>query len=464
MNNILRNFSRFALLVAFVASTAGCGLYGKFKTPEYEETENAYGDVEVVDTTNTGNIAWQDFFPDEKLSALIDEALVNNLDMKTAVLKIQEAQASLKAARLAYVPAFSFGASESWSGSTKNYKTWSSNWVDGGWGLQLPVSASWQFDIFGSLTNAKRRQLAATMSSVEYARSVHASLVSTVAIQYYTLLALDREYEVYKETAQLWKETVENTEALMEAGRYNSSAVSQSKANYYSVCNYVIEVEQQIRQTENQINSMLGKVSGTPIDRGSFADWTTPESIEVGFPAEVLSNRPDVRQAEMTFAQAFYTTNGTRSAFYPSITITGAYSFYDIIANAVFSLVQPIFQQGQLRANYKVAKAQQEEASLAFKQSIINAGIEVNNAVINLKSAQAKTSNYAEQVSNLQDAVESTKLLMQHGTSTYLEVLTAQQSLLSAQISEITNRLSEISATISLYQALGGGADLSDLE
>ncbi len=450
MNSMFKNICRLAAVATVLATTAGCGLYGKFETPEYEETASAYGNIEVKDSTNTGDLYWRDFFGDDILGDYIDTALTNNVNMVSAVLKIQEAQASLKTTRLAYIPSLSFSPSETYTSDMDGYESWSTS---------IPVSASWTVDIFGSLTNAKRKQLAATMSSVEYARSVRASLVATVASQYYTLLALDAEYEIYKQTEANWKENVEVTENLMEAGKYRSTAVHQAKANYYSVCNNLVDIEQQILAAENQLNSLLGRVSGTPIERGTLADWNAPECIEVGIPAEVLANRPDVRQAELTLAQYFYATNAARSAFYPAITLTGSVSVYETLANAVASLVQPLFQQGKLIANLKIAKAQYEEAEGSFKQAIIDAGIEVNNAMTSLKTAQQKTANYAEQVYHLEQAVEGTTALMTHSSTTYLEVLTAQQSLLSAQIGEISNKLSEITASITLYQALGGGCE-----
>lgn len=297
------------------------------------------------------------------------------------------------------------------------------------------------------------------MQSQEYAKAVQAQLVATVAIQYYTIMALDAQYEIYKETEANWRENVRVTEHLLDAGRYTADAVHQAKANYYSVCNSLLDIEQQLHQAENQMCSLIGKVSGTPIVRGKLSDWTTPSIIEVGIPVEVLSNRPDVKQAEYQFAQAFYAVNGARSAMYPSITITGSLDFYSMIVNAVGSLFEPIFQQGQLRANLKIAKAQMAEAEVAFRQSIIDAGIEVNNTVIALKTAQDKTANYAAQVSSLEKAVEATQYRMQDKNATYLEVLTAQQSLLTAQVGEISNKLSEISQVITLYQALGGGCE-----
>ena len=451
MNRTLNIFCRLAIVAALASTMTGCGIYGKFKTPEYEETADAYGDLAVEDSTSIGDILWREFFDDENLKALIDTALANNADLATARFRIDEAQASLKAARLAYIPGFDVSPNAAYAYDIEA--------KGGAWSFQLPVNASWQVDIFGKLTNAKRGQLAAYMQSQEYVRAVQAQLVATVAIQYYSLLALDAQYVIYQETEKNWRENVRVTEQLLEAGRYTADAVYQAQANYYSVCNSLVDIRQQLHQAENQMCSLLGKVSGTPIARGSLEDWSTTEMIEVGIPVEVLSNRPDVKQAEYQFAQAFYATNGARSAMYPSITITGSLDFYSMIVNAVGSLVEPIFQQGQLRANLKIAKAQQAEAEVAFRQAIIDAGIEVNNTVTALKAAQDKTANYAAQVSSLKKAVQATQDRMQDKNATYLEVLTAQQSLLTAQVGEISNRLTEISEVITLYQALGGGCE-----
>lgn len=436
-----------ALSALMVCSISGCGIYGKFEKPEMEEAEKAFGDIYAADSTSTGDISWTEFFSDKYLMELIDTAIANNTDLETAMLRIGQAEASLKSARLAYLPGFEISPSISSGDSFSS--------ID----IQLPVSASWEIDIFGKLRNAKRRQAAAYMESVEYMKAVQSELICSVASQYYTLLALDAQKRIYEETEQNWKATVEMTEKLMEAGRYNAASVYQARANYYSVRNNIADIGKQIRETENQICSLLGKVSGTTIRRGNIEDWNTPESLSVGYPVKVLSNRPDVRQAELRLEQAFYNTGQARSEMYPSITISGSYDFGSMLMSALGSLVQPVFQQGRLRANLKIALSQQEEAGLGFRQALIDAGIEVNDAMISVKAAKEKSSNYSAQVENLEKAVTSTTLLMQNGSTTYLEVLTAQETLLNAQIGSITNRLNEISGVITLYRALGGGRE-----
>lgn len=454
------------VLAALSCAVSGCGIYGSFQKPEFQETKEAFGDLSPVGgsgaaifsqgTVSTGEIIWQEFFQDDCLRALIDTALANNTDIRTAVLRIEEAEASLKTARLAFLPGFDVSPSASFTAASGSASSGSFYW-------QLPVGASWEVDIFGSLRNAKKKQLAAFKESVAFMQTVQSELISTVAIQYYTLLSLDAQKKIYEETEKNWRENVEITRKLMEAGRYNSAAVYQAQANYYSICNNLSDIRRQIRETENQLCSLLGKVSGTEIMRNTIEDWAAPESISTGIPVKVLSLRPDVRQAEFALEQAYYATGQSRSAMYPSLTITGSFDFGEMLFSALGSLVQPIFKQGTLRAQLKIAIAQQEEAEAAFRQTIIDAGIEVNNAMIGLQAVMEKSANYSAQVDNLEKAVESTRMLMQNGSTTYLEVLTAQETLLNAQIGEIGNKLNEISETVTLYRALGGGAPLQDM-
>ena len=201
-----------------------------------------------------------------------------------------------------------------------------------------------------------------------------------------------------------------------------------------------------------------------------MAEQQFPEDIAVGIPMQLLANRPDVRSAERSLEQAFYATNQARAAFYPSIVLSGSAGWTNsaggmivnpgkFLASAVGSLTQPLFNKGQITAQYRIAKAQQEEASLAFQQALLNAGSEVNDALVACQSSKAKTALYEKQITSLEKALESTSLLMEYGTNTYLEVLTARQSLLSAQLSQTANRFTEIQSMINLYHALGGGRE-----
>lgn len=451
---------KIIVLTTATALLSSCGIYTKYQ-PAETTPDNLYGEeVAVDDTTNFGNVNWRELFTDPQLQALIEQGLQNNTDLRSAQLQIEEAEAALMSAKLAFLPSFALspqGTISSFDGgkATKTYT--------------LPVTASWELDIFGRLRNAKQQSKALYAQSKDYQQAVRTQLIAGIANVYYTLLMLDEQLAISQQTEESWKETVASTHALMDAGLANEAATSQMEAAYYSVQTSILDLKEQINQVENSLALLLAE---TPrhYERGMLADQQLPEDVAVGVPMQMLSNRPDVRVAERSLEQAFYVTNQARAAFYPSIVLSGSAGWTNsaggmivnpgkFLASAVGSLTQPLFNKGQIMAQYRIAKAQQEEASLAFQQTLLKAGSEVNDALVACQTSKAKTVLFEKQIQSLEKALESTSLLMEHGTTTYLEVLTARQSLLSAQLSQTANRFTEIQSVINLYQALGGGRE-----
>ena len=451
---------KIIVLTTATALLSSCGIYTKYQ-PAETTPDNLYGEeVAVDDTTNFGDVNWRELFTDPQLQALIEQGLQNNTDLRSAQLQIEEAEAALMSAKLAFLPSFALspqGTISSFDGgkATKTYT--------------LPVTASWELDIFGRLRNAKQQAKALYAQSKDYQQAVRTQLIAGIANVYYTLLMLDEQLAISQQTEEAWKETVASTRALMDAGLANEAATSQMEAAYYSVQTSILDLKEQINQVENSLALLLAE---TPrrYERGKLADQRLPEDVAVGVPMQMLSNRPDVRAAERSLEQAFYATNQARAAFYPSIVLSGSAGWTNsagsmivnpgkFLASAVGSLTQPLFNKGQIMAQYRIAKAQQEEASLSFQQALLNAGSEVNDALVACQTSKAKTLLFEKQIQSLEKALESTSLLMEHGTTTYLEVLTARQSLLSAQLSQTANRFTEIQSVINLYQALGGGRE-----
>lgn len=451
---MFKNIVKFTLILSVAFAVSGCGIYGKFENRvDTEIREDAYGADYTApqgDTLGLASLEWQEMFTDTLLQNLIEIGLENNSNLKAASLQCEEALATLKASKLAYIPSFDASLGGTVAGSLEQSAE--------SWGWSLPLNASWQIDIFGSLTNAKRRAAALVEGSEAYRQAVRSQLIATIATTYYSLVALDAQYAIYQETECNWKKSLETTKRLMEAGTYNMAAVAQTEANYYGVKASLVDMQTSIREIENSLCSLLGIPSGH-ISRASLEGWTEPEAVTAGIPAIALANRPDVMQAESAYKAAFYGTNQARSNMYPSLRITGTLNFAELLYNAAASLLAPIFQNGQLTAQLKIAKAQQEEAALQFNQAIIDAGIEVNNLMTGINGAKEKGEYYALQQNALETAVKSTTSLMEHGSTTYLEILTAQTSLLNAQITVIANKLDEINGVISLYQALGGGKE-----
>lgn len=457
-------------LVAAALTLSGCGIYTKYKpataVPEplfgTELTGKERGESPLpADTTaNLADLGWRELFTDPLLRELIEQGMKNNTDLQSARWRVEEARASLNAARLAYLPSFALspqGAVSSFD-QGKAAQTYS-----------LPVTTAWEIDIFGRLTNAKRRAKAAHAQSQEYELAVQTQLIANMANAYFTLLMLDAQLEISKETEVKWKESVRVMKALKEAGQGNEAGLAQTEATYYSICTAVYDLREQINQVENSLCLMLGETPRS-IPRGQLEGQSIPQDLSVGVPLQLLANRPDVKSAELGLAQAFYSTNEARTAFYPAITLSGSAGWTNdaggmimnpakLLLSAVGSLTQPLFNRGQNIARLKIAKAQQEEAKLAFTQTLLNAGSEVNNALKQTMTARDKSDLYVRQIASLRTAVKSTELLMKHGSSTYLEVLTAQQTLLTARLTQVSNRLQEIQGVINLFQALGGGRE-----
>ena len=452
----IRNMRKQILLFVAVAFTlSSCGIYSKYK-PVSEVPDGLYGSTDesaaqTADTANFGNLAWREVFSDPFLQTLIDSALVRNTDLQTAQLRVKEAEAALMTSKLSYLPSLFLapeGSISSFDGA-KATKTYS-----------LPATAAWEIDIFGRLTNAKRGAKAALLQSREYEQAVQTQLVASVANAYYTLLMLDAQYEIATATEKAWKESVAATRAMKAAGMVTEAGLAQTEATYYNICTTVLDLKEQINQTQNSLSLILAEVPHD-IQRGKLAGQQLPETFAPGIPLQMLSNRPDVRSAELSLAQAFYSTNAARSAFYPSITLGGSAGWTNsagsmivnpgkLLASVFGSLTQPLFNKGANIAQLKIA-------SLAVQQTLLAAGSEVNDALTQVQTARSKSIYFDKQVASLENAARSTRLLMQHGNTTYLEVLTAQQTLLNAQLSQVANRFTEIQGVITLYQALGGG-------
>ena len=450
---------KILLLTAATALLSSCGIYNRYK-PVETVPEDLYGDNVALtgDTTNFGNTHWREVFTDPYLQLLIEQGLKNNTDYQSAQLRVEEARATLLSAKLAFLPSFAL-APQGTVSSFDNMKATQT--------YQLPVTASWELDIFGRMRNAKKQAQALYAQSQDYKQAVCTQLISGIANTYYTLLMLDEQLDLSRQTAEAWKETVVSARALMNAGQYDEAAVSQMEATYYSVQTSVLDLEEQINQAENSMALLLAETPRT-YERGKLSEQVLPETFSTGIPVQLLANRPDVRSAERSLEAAFYATNQARSAFYPNITLSGSAGWTNsvgtmiinpakFLASAVGSLTMPLFNRGQNIANLKITKAQQEEAKLSFQQTLLNAGTEVNDALTAYQTSREKAELYEKQVDALRNTVRSTTLLMEHGNRTYLEVLTARQTLLSAELSQVANRFTEIQSVITLYQALGGG-------
>ncbi len=441
-----------------------CGIYNKYERPDVNATglvrdvTSTTDTLAVSDTTSFGNLPWRSVFTDSQLQTLIEQGLGHNTNLLNAALNVKMVEAQLTAAKLAFVPSFTFApqaTATSWD-NNKALQTYS-----------LPIQASWSIDLFGKLLNTKRSTQMALLATKDYQQVVQTGLISNIANMYYTLMMLDKQLEIVDNMASLTKDTWDMMKLQKELGRAKETSVQSAESSYYSVLAQATDLKRQIRETENSLSLLIGQPAQT-ISRNKIEEQSLPATFSTGINIQLLNNRPDVHYAEMSLAQCFYNTNQARSNFYPSITISGSGAYTNsgtsgivnpgkMLWSAVASLVQPIFANGQLIAGLKVAKAQQEQAYNTWQNAVLSAGSEVSNALVLYNSSEEKSQLEQKQVESLTKNVEYTKMLFNEGSSTYLEVITAQQSLLNAQLSKVADDFYKMQAVVNLYYALGGG-------
>ena len=461
------------VFLIFVAGLmlSGCGLYNKYEKT-VEDPADAFGTSQDITSATGGEsiaeMSWREFFTDPLLQQLIEQALANNTDLNTARINVEKSEISLRTRKLAFLPSLYFSPQGSLYSFDKSKATKS---------YSLPLDVSWDIDVFGSMTNKKRAAKAALLQAQMTEESTRSNLISSIAQQYFYLQLLDRELEILTETDSLWKASLDTQQALYENGQAYSTAVNQQESSWLDVKLQIVAIKRSIRSTENEICSLLC-ITPQHIERSHWSATNDYHSategqrlfeeryMKIGVPAQMLERRPDIRLANAYMEEAFYNVQAARAAFYPSITLTGEAGWSNngglvdpgkLLLQLVGSLSQPIFARGQINANYKTSKLTEENLKKKYVQAVVDAGNEVNEALADCRAARDMHGYYHRQVEVLHEAYAGTHELMDNGKAQYLEVLTAQESLLSAQLSEASNMYNGAQAIISLYIALGGG-------
>ena len=442
---------------------SSCHIYRNYQRPDNLPTDSLFRDADnqpVTDSLSLGDLPWQEIFQDTLLQQYIRYGLEHNTDMQTALLRIDQAKAQLTAAKLSFLPSLTLspqGTLTSTAGS-KTVKTY-----------ELPVQASWEIDLFGNLRNAKKGTQATLLQQQTYQQAVRSELIAGIANTYYSLLMLDEQVAISQSTLEVWKEQVRTMEARMKVGEETENAVTQARASLYELEATHNDLLRQQRETENSLCTLLGMTSRS-LERGTLDKQIFPETLPTGIPVRLISRRPDIVQAEMTLANAYYTTNQARSAFYPNLNLSGSAGWTnalgqavtnpgDWILSAVASLAQPLFNRGKLISNLRVSKDEEQIALLNYRQTLLDAGQEVNDALYATESAGRSLESHRKQCRELERTVQTSEALYRTGNATYLELLTARQSLLNARLNVVTDSFTQCQAVINLYQALGGGAE-----
>ena len=453
-------------MFAAALTMTSCGLYNKYERPEVN-TQGLVRDplsltdtLAVTDITSFGNLPWRSVFTDPQLQTLIQQGLDKNVDLLNAALNVKMIEAQLACAKLAFLPSVAFtpqGTLSSFDGSktTKSY--------------QLPISASWNVDLFGNILSVKRSAQMQLLQAKDYQLAVKTNIITGVANLYYTLLMLDRQLEILNDMEGLTKETWDMMALQMKYGRARSTSVQSAEASYYSVQSQITDMKRQIREVENSLSLLLCQ-PGQTISRGKLSDQSLPSEFSTGIALQMLNNRPDVHAAEMSLAACYHNVQTARSRFYPSINITGSGIFTNSMGTQTFnpgkwllsaigSLTQPIFANGQLVAGLKVAKAQQEQAFNNWQNAIYKAGNEVSNALVSYNSYDERSRLEQKQTELYRQNVEDTRQLYKSSGTSYLEVISAQANLLNAEITKVSDDFYKMQAVVSLYSALGGGRE-----
>ena len=447
----------------------GCGLYNKYEKT-VEEPADPFGTTQDITSatseTSIAEMSWREFFTDPLLQQLIEQALANNTDLNTARINVEKSQISLRTKKLAFLPSLYFSPQGSFS------KFGSESWTRS---YTIPLDVSWDVDLFGSLRNKKRAAQAALLQAQMAEESTRSNLISSVAQEYFYLQLLDRELDILIATDSLWKASLDTQQALYENGQAYSTAVNQQESSWLDVKLQIVAIKRSIRSTENEICSLLC-ITPQHIERSKwYADEYHSSAdkrlfkeryMKIGVPAMMLERRPDIRLANFYIEEAFYNVQAARAAFYPSITLTGELGWSNnggfvnpgkLLLQLVGQLSQPIFARGQINANYKTAQLTEENLKKKYVQAVVDAGNQVNEAIADCRAARENHEYYHRQVEVLHEAYNGTHELMDNGKAQYLEVLTAQESLLNAQLNEASNMYNGAQALISLYIALGGG-------
>lgn len=447
--------------VLLIGCLTACHITRPYHSPVITDN-NLYRDVQTTDTNTIATVHWREIFTDTLLQSLIATGIQNNLDLQVAWSRMRQAQASYSQSRQALFPSVNGNVSANYAGASNQQRT-GKTVTPQVYGAEL--TAAWEADIWGKLRSSRRASLASLLQANANARAVQTGLIASIANNYYALTALDQQLAITQQTVVNWQATVTVMKELKKADVVTGAAVVQSEASRYAAEVTIPDLKQSIRETENQLNLLLGQPPG-PIARSSMNDQHPAMLLKTGVPAQLLANRPDVQAAEYNLRYYFELTNVARTYFYPALTIaaSGGYTSYlsltgpgSWLSNLTAGLTQPIFNQGINKTRLKVAREQQQQAALDFRTAVLTAGQEVSNALYSYQTAAEKGDSRRLQLQNLQLSVDYTQELVRYGFANYTEVLNAQQSLLAAQLGRINDHLQQLQAVVFLYRALGGG-------
>lgn len=435
------------------------------------------------DSSNAALINWKEYFSDSTLVDLIDTALANNLDLMIAYQKINSSRAQVKYAKGLSAPKINGAAvagGEKFGDYTMsgvgNFDTNLSPNISSDQKVPdnvvpeyfLGLQSSWEIDVSGKLRNKRKAATASYLASIEGKNWVVTNLISEVATTYYELLALDNEISIIDETIELQQNQLDIVIVQKEAGRANELAVNQFQAQLLQSKILKLELSQRIVQAENQLNYLLGRYpQPITIDTATFTS-ALPTQIQVGIPSQLLSNRPDIKKAELELTASKANVRAAKAAFYPSISINAMLGLNSFNSNFIFSpsslafnafggLVTPLINQSAIKAHFRTAKAEQLEAMYNYQKNILNGYVEVYNQMVYINNLSQIYDLKDQEVKVLTTSIETASELFLTGRATYLEVIITRSAALQSKLQLIEIKKKQLNAVVNIYRALGGG-------
>lgn len=431
------------------------------------------------DTTNMATIQWRSFFTDKNLVNLIDTAIQRNQELMITLQEIEMAKNDIKLKQGQLLPTVSAGLG---IGVEKTGRYTSAGAGDASTeiapGKEVPdplmdysaaVTANWEVDIWKKLHNAKKAAITRYLASVEGKNFVVTNLIAEVANSYYELLALDSQLEIVRQSIQLQKNGLEVVKVQKEASRVTELAVQKFKAEVLNSRSLEFEILQNIKETENRINFLLGRYpQEIPRDKSNFLDLV-PAAVRSGIPSQLLANRPDIKKAELELVAAKLDVKVARAEFYPSFGISATFGFQafkpsylvklpeSIIYSLAGDLAGPLINRNGIKAEFRNANMRQLQAMFTYEKTILNAYIEVSTQLSNIDNLEKNYGLKSEQVDALNKSIDISNDLFRSARADYFEVLMTQRDALEAKLELIETKKKQLNAAVSVYQDLGGG-------
>jgi len=461
------NVKKLAFLPVVIVALAGCAVGPNYKRPALSVPTDyrAAKPSPTAPPSSLGNETWWQVYQDPVLAQMIHTALQQNYDVRIAATRVLEAQAQLGITRANQLPSASVGAGVFSEQNPKVSNTFPAYQVNAG---QLNLSVIWNLDFWGKYRRQTEEARAQLLGTEWGQRATMSSLVASVATAYFQLRALDSELEISKRTLASRQQSLQLTQVLFSHGGASDLDVSQSEQLVYTASESIPDLERQIEQQENVLSILLGE-NPQSIPRGrAITEQPIPASIPAGLPSQLVERRPDVREAEENVVAANAQIGVAKSAFFPSISLTGMGGLESNALNqfisapaqswyAAFSVSQPVFEGGRLRSGLRLARAQWQESVLSYQQTVQDAFEQVSNALVAFQKDREFRGQQELLTQAAQRSDDLSLVLYKQGGASYLQVLTSETNYFSAQLNLVQAQLNERLALVQVYEALGGG-------